>query len=200
VSKTKDTAMTKALCLNCGHTKFGAITPCPECNVASTGDMNLDVTFSEHRISISTISELGKVIQDIRRVCKNDKLRFKSFIRYVSLNHPSILSLEQPPDERAECDDVLDKAIFVASQFNSNDPRAIFAAHNYDEGKTLYMEIIYNRHKRMKEDILDQSLHESIEESSTTQSDPLQEKLFDDRQQQPKQRPWWRFWDWRSCN
>ena len=41
--------MTQALCLSCGNTKFGAIVPCPDCRVASCGDMKTDIAFSDRR-------------------------------------------------------------------------------------------------------------------------------------------------------
>lgn len=102
--------MTMALCFNCGRTKFGAICPCPECSIASTGDMNLDITFSDHRMSVATIGAFGEVVRAIRRVCVDDQLRFWSFIRYVSVHHSDILSVEQPPEQLAACDAVLARA------------------------------------------------------------------------------------------
>ena len=47
--------MTWALCLNCGEKKFGAICPCPSCQAESTGDINLDIAFSDHHMSVETI-------------------------------------------------------------------------------------------------------------------------------------------------
>jgi len=102
--------MTMALCFNCGHTKFGAICPCPECGVASTGDMNLDIAFSDHRLSVATLGAFGEVVRAIRRVCDDDGLRFWSFIRFVSVNNSEVLGFEQPPEQQAECDAVLAKA------------------------------------------------------------------------------------------
>lgn len=102
--------MTMALCFNCGHTKFGAICPCPECQVSSTGDISLDIAFSDHRMSVATIGAFGKVIQAIRKVCDNDQLRFWTFIRYVSVHHDTILGVQLPPEQQAECDAVLARA------------------------------------------------------------------------------------------
>ncbi len=102
--------MTMALCFNCGHTKWGAIVPCPECNVASTGEMNLDIAFSDHRMAVSTIGAFGEVVRAIRRVCEDDHLRFWSFVRFVSVNHGDILGVQMPPEQAAECDAVLARA------------------------------------------------------------------------------------------
>lgn len=102
--------MTMALCFNCGHTKFGAIVPCSECNVASTGDMNLDIAFSDHHMSTATIGAFGEVIRALSRVCDDRQLCFWSFIRFVSLHHTDILSVGLLPDQQSACDAVLAKA------------------------------------------------------------------------------------------
>ena len=102
--------MTMALCFHCGHTKFGAICPCPECSVASTGDINLDIAFSDHRMSVATLGAFGEVVRAVRRVCDDDQLRFWAFIRYVSVHHPDVLGVELPADQRAACDAVLARA------------------------------------------------------------------------------------------
>jgi hypothetical protein len=102
--------MTMALCFNCGATKFGAICPCPHCNVNSTGDMQLDITFSDHHLSTDTLAAFGEVVRAIRAVCADDRLRFWAFIRYVAVNHGAILGVKLPPKEVAECDAVLARA------------------------------------------------------------------------------------------
>ena len=99
--------MTWALCFNCGATKFGAICPCPECSVSSTGDMNLDIAFSDHRLSEETLKGLGEVVRAIRGACPDDKLRFWSFIYYISTRHPEILRVEMPPEQERRCADIL---------------------------------------------------------------------------------------------
>ncbi|MCA8986967.1 MAG: hypothetical protein KDA78_04970 [Planctomycetaceae bacterium] len=102
--------MTWALCLNCGEVKFGAICPCPRCHVDSTGDINLDIAFSDHRIAKETLSELGGVVAAIHEVSADDEICFWAFIRYVSVNHPSILSVDLNPDAEVKCDEVLKQA------------------------------------------------------------------------------------------
>jgi hypothetical protein len=103
--------MTMALCFNCGHTKFGAICPCPECGVASTGDMNLDIAFSDHWLSVATLGAFGEVVRAIGRVCDDPQLRFESFLRFVSAHHASLLNVTLPPEQQAACDDVLARAV-----------------------------------------------------------------------------------------
>ena len=102
--------MTMALCFNCGNTKFGAICPCPECGVTTTGDMNLDIMFSDHHMSVATLEAFGEVVRAIRRQCDDQQLRFWSFIRFVSVNHGDILGLQLPPEQAAAYDEVLARA------------------------------------------------------------------------------------------
>ena len=83
--------MTMALCLNCGETKFGALCPCPKCGVASTGNMELDIAFSDHHVAVDSLKDLGKVIAHFSDRTDDRRVVFWSFIRYVSENHASIL-------------------------------------------------------------------------------------------------------------
>lgn len=102
--------MTWALCLNCGATKFGAICPCPDCGVASTGDMNLDIAFSDHHLSVSTLEGFGGVVRAIREVCGDDELRFWSFIHHVSQHHPDVLGVTLSADQFDRCAEVIARA------------------------------------------------------------------------------------------
>lgn len=101
--------MTWALCLNCGETKFGAICPCTRCNVSSSGDMNLDIAFSDHRIAKESLEDLGQVIAAIHSVSTDDDLCFWTFIRYISIHHNEILGVNLAPDVQAACDGLLDQ-------------------------------------------------------------------------------------------
>lgn len=92
--------MTMALCLYCGDTKFGALIPCPNCKADSTGNMNLDIAFSEHPMSVATIEAFGEVVRAIRRVCEDDEMRFWAFASYRSIIATSLASrcrLNEPP-------------------------------------------------------------------------------------------------------
>lgn len=99
--------MTWALCFNCGEVKFGAICPCPKCQVASTGDMNLDIAFSDHNMTKKTLQEFGKVVAAIHSQSDDADLCFWTFIRYISVNHSSILAVELAPDAARKCDALL---------------------------------------------------------------------------------------------
>jgi hypothetical protein len=102
--------MTWALCFKCGATKFGAICPCPECALASTGDIGLDIAFSDHHFSRATLQAFGAVIGSLRRVCQDDELRFWSFIHYVSTRHPDILGVTLSAEQRQRCEAVVAQA------------------------------------------------------------------------------------------
>ncbi|MFO0960299.1 MAG: hypothetical protein U0800_23135 [Isosphaeraceae bacterium] len=102
--------MTWALCFHCGNTKFGAICPCPDCQVSSTGNMQLDIAFSDHNLSVETIREFGEVVRAIQQVCDDDATRFWSFILYVSRNHPDILDVNLEPEVESRCIGVLEDA------------------------------------------------------------------------------------------
>ena len=102
--------MTWAMCFNCGAIKFGAICPCIECEKTSTGDMNLDIAFSDHNMTKETLEAFGEVVRSIRKVCDDDELRFWSFIHYVSTRHPDILGVELSDELRSACEDVIERA------------------------------------------------------------------------------------------
>jgi hypothetical protein len=99
--------MTWALCLNCGELKFGAICPCPKCEVASSGDMNLDIAFSDHHVPKQKLADLGQVIAALHTVSSDQELCFWTFIRYIAVHHPSILGVELEPNRQARCDELL---------------------------------------------------------------------------------------------
>jgi hypothetical protein len=99
--------MTWALCFHCGEVKFGAICPCPKCQVPSTGDMNLDIAFSDHNMTKATLEDFGKVVAAIHAKSDDPELCFWTFIRYISMNHSSILGVELKPDLAEKCDALL---------------------------------------------------------------------------------------------
>lgn len=101
--------MTWALCLNCGEVKFGAICPCPKCSVSSTGDMNLDIAFSDHHLTKKTLEELGQVVAAIHQASDDGELCFWTFIRYISVHHSSILGVNMEPEKQARCDALLQR-------------------------------------------------------------------------------------------
>jgi hypothetical protein len=106
--------MTKALCLSCGRTKFGAIVPCPHCGVPNCGDINVNIAFSDHRLPLAALEALGSVIRAISPHSPDPSERFWTFIEYVSQNHPKILRVDLAPDTKAKCDAILATAAIPA--------------------------------------------------------------------------------------
>jgi hypothetical protein len=72
--------------------------------------MNLDIAFSDHRLSEDTLKAFGAVVAAIRRVCDDDQLRFWSFIHYVSTRHPEVLGVNMAKEQRDQCEDVVTRA------------------------------------------------------------------------------------------
>jgi hypothetical protein len=73
--------------------------------------MNLDIAFSDHHLSKSTLEELGQVVAAIHSASSNSELCFWTFIRYVSLNHPSILGVNLETDLQKRCDSLLQQVV-----------------------------------------------------------------------------------------
>lgn len=99
--------MTTALCLHCGETKFGAFCPCHACKAPATGDHNLDIAFSDHRIPVTNLEQLGNVIRTINTATDDPDTRFWTFISYVSRNHNELLSATPPTELQEHIDRVL---------------------------------------------------------------------------------------------
>ncbi len=96
-----------ALCLRCGEMKFGAFCACPTCGVASTGNPQLDIRFSDHHFDSTSLSELGLVVKAICDATTDPEMRHWAFLSYCSTNHPSILKVSLTPDWQASTDSLL---------------------------------------------------------------------------------------------
>ncbi len=86
--------MTWAMCLNCGDIKCGAMIPCSKCDAPATGNLALDIAFSDHRIPREKLVELGSIVSEIHRICADQSLCLWTFLQYVTLHHPSILEID----------------------------------------------------------------------------------------------------------
>ncbi len=64
--------------------------------------MELDIAFSDHHYSKETLVQFGGVISALNSVCSDEEVVAWAFIRYVSDNHPEILSADTPPDVAEE--------------------------------------------------------------------------------------------------
>jgi len=94
--------MTWALCFACGETKFGAICPCPQCGVASSGDMTLDILFSDHYLSPETLAQFGKVVKVIQEEAEDPALGLSAFLYHVTRTYPGLLTYEPSPQARQQ--------------------------------------------------------------------------------------------------
>lgn len=99
--------MTWALCFNCGQIKFGALCPCPICQVSSCGDVELDILFSDHHLARTTLEELGAVVALLREATDDAELRFAAFLYYVTHNHPELLDVTFTLDGEAKIEALL---------------------------------------------------------------------------------------------
>lgn len=90
--------MTLALCLSCGALKHGALCPCQTCHREPTGNSELDIAFSDHFVSPSTLRELGKIIQVLNKNIGDEKLKTDVFLKFVSEKTPNILVYKLPED------------------------------------------------------------------------------------------------------
>ena len=98
--------------MNCGGIKFGALVPCPDCEAPATGNLDLDIMFSDHNISEPKLRELGEVIKEIAKVAPNDAVTFWTFIRYISEHQSHILSAEVPQAIAAEVEQTYNAITF----------------------------------------------------------------------------------------
>jgi len=99
--------MTWAMCLNCGDIKCGALIPCSTCDAPATGNIALDIAFSDHRIPRDKLLELGAVVGEIHRICEDRSLCLWTFLQYVSLHHPAILAIDLKDEAKDAVTNVL---------------------------------------------------------------------------------------------
>ncbi|MEZ6111515.1 MAG: hypothetical protein R3C99_10905 [Pirellulaceae bacterium] len=69
--------------------------------------MNLDIAFSDHNMTKETLEGFGKVVAAIHAKSDDAELCFWTFIRYVSINHSSILGVDLNPEIAQTCDTLL---------------------------------------------------------------------------------------------
>ena len=101
-----------ALCMACGATKFGALLPCGKCGAGSTGDVQIDILFTDHHFAVETLEEFGNVIRTIREVETDPPAVFWSFIAYVSRDHGELLQATPPKELAQRVSKVLDGRTF----------------------------------------------------------------------------------------
>lgn len=88
--------MTVALCTNCGNLKFGALLPCKDCGCGCSGNMDLDIAFTDHHVTDETLRGFGRVIQHLGKNTDDEAVRFWAFMKYVSDHYPEIIFADIP--------------------------------------------------------------------------------------------------------
>lgn len=104
--------MTLAICLSCGERRFGALVPCRSCGQSSTGDVDLDVMFSEHRMSPKTLDGFSTVVALIKEESPNAEVGLWSFLKHVSDTYPDVLTIDVPAGLTTEVSATLERVPF----------------------------------------------------------------------------------------
>jgi hypothetical protein len=101
--------MTWAMCLKCGDIKGGVFVPCSKCETPATGNLALDIAFSDHRIPREKLLELGSIVSEIHRICHDESICLWTFLQYVTLHHPSILEVDLKAEDKDAVERVLSR-------------------------------------------------------------------------------------------
>ena len=100
--------MSLALCFNCGNVKFGALCECDKCGMTSTGNADLDILFSDWKYSADILEKFGSVVVQIQETTPDKNIAFWAFLKFISDNYPSILSINLDDEIDYEVKRVLD--------------------------------------------------------------------------------------------
>jgi hypothetical protein len=87
--------MTLALCLFCGSFKMGALVPCPHCGRGPTGELALDISFTDHYYPPETLKALSGNLRLIHAVAPTPELALWCFLDFVA-EHNSWLRVNIP--------------------------------------------------------------------------------------------------------
>lgn len=85
--------------------------------------MNLDIAFSDHNMPKETLEDFGKVVAAIHAKSDDAELCFWTFIRYISINHSTILGVELNPDVAKKCDLLLSQISLPIITLTPSDER-----------------------------------------------------------------------------
>ena len=133
--------MTIALCLSCGNTKRGALCPCSSCGAASTRRHEIDILFSDHQMSVTTLAELGGIIKRLAAQSDDSDARFWAFMAYVSQQPVEAISVDPPAELQPRVAAILRDAMLPIVELDMTPgtrgdlghavdiPRALFAAY-----------------------------------------------------------------------
>ncbi len=68
------------------------------CQTETSGNLEIDIMFSDHTISTNALRDLGVVVKAIHEVSDDPVECYWAFFQYVSVNHPSILTITLEDD------------------------------------------------------------------------------------------------------
>ncbi len=100
--------MSMAICLNCGCYKFGALTQCEECDYEPISDfIDVSIRFSDWYLKEEEFILFSSIIKLIHASENSQEIRILTFIRYISLHYPSIITLNLSEDLKEKTDNHL---------------------------------------------------------------------------------------------
>lgn len=115
--------MTLAICLRCGEKKFGALNDCPLCGTPPSGDSELDILFSDHRMSPEDLDHFARVIRRIKEVTSSFPDAFRVFMVHLGIHYPELVTLDLSAEEFREVGTVLDSLNLEVRELELRSPR-----------------------------------------------------------------------------
>jgi len=101
--------MSLALCFNCGNVKVGALCECDKCGIESTGNVDLDILFSNWKFSEDVLSKFGNVVVQIQQNTNDKSIAFWTFLKFISNEYPEILSIDVDEEILNEVEQLLEQ-------------------------------------------------------------------------------------------
>ena len=99
--------MTIALCMICGELKRGAWCTCASCGEKPEAGDGLDLMFTDHYLTPSTLEQLGAVFQEIRSLSETVEQARQALVRYISTHHQGVIRSEFPEEQAKVLDALL---------------------------------------------------------------------------------------------
>ena len=115
--------MTLAICLRCGDRKVGALTQCPGCGSGPSGDLELDILFSDHQMSHGDLDHFSEVIRKINSATSGFPGSFRAFMVHVGTQYPELLTIVLPEEEVGKMEKVLEGLDLEVRDLELRSPR-----------------------------------------------------------------------------
>ena len=99
--------MTIAVCVKCGATKFGALTPCKECRQMPETEQEViySVALSDHFLDVEKLKEIARSIKNgqyIRLTAEQEELLRPEAREYLKMYAPMIAGAKKNAGSRGE--------------------------------------------------------------------------------------------------